>query len=304
MERLTGLLVDDYSLYRGGLLANLLNDEIFGFLAEASNGIEAIEKARALRPDVVLMDLNMPRCNGVEATRQIMKETPDARILILTTSDSDNDLYDALEAGARGYALKTETPDRTIEAIHCVAKGGLYFSSSVGEALLDRLRNRELSANGVPTGRSEADSTKDYSPSVPVAQMQAPTRDNQTDVRIAQESVLKIEKVPFEVRVLRPFQMDDVLKLYRWLQETPQLSVGEITPLFSGDLVITVVNEVRDSTEPLPFLPMLASLPYVTGVKEQPGSQGEDRLIGLNNPEPAEHPQPEVKRICLSLSNG
>ena len=133
MERVKTLLVDDYVSYRWGLFINLTKDKTLEIVEQASDGIEAIEKTRTVRPDVVLMDLTMPRCDGLEATRRIMAEMPDVRMLILTASDADIDVDDALHAGARGYVLKTETPEWIVQAIHCVAKGGLIFSASVNE---------------------------------------------------------------------------------------------------------------------------------------------------------------------------
>ena len=145
MERVKTLLVDDYVSYRWGLFINLARDNTLTIVEAASDGIEALEKARAVRPDVVLMDLKMPRCDGIEATRRITAEMPDVRTLILTASNADKDLQDAFDAGARGYVLKTEAPEWIIQAIHRVAKGGLLFETSMSERFQSERHQTDVS---------------------------------------------------------------------------------------------------------------------------------------------------------------
>jgi DNA-binding NarL/FixJ family response regulator len=100
------LCADDHPLVRKGMASILANEEDMQLVAEAGNGREAVQKFRELKPDVVLMDLRMPEMDGVEATREIRKEAPDARIIALTSYDGDQDIYRAIEAGVRGYILK------------------------------------------------------------------------------------------------------------------------------------------------------------------------------------------------------
>jgi DNA-binding NarL/FixJ family response regulator len=102
------LLVDDHHLLLEGL-QNLLAAHGVDVVGLAHDGLEAVERARALRPDVILMDIRMPRCDGLEATRRIRAEMPEACIVILTTSDEDEDLFEAIKSGARGYLLKSMT---------------------------------------------------------------------------------------------------------------------------------------------------------------------------------------------------
>ena len=99
------LLVDDHRLLLEGL-QNLLTAHGVSVVGLAYDGLEAVEQARALRPDVILMDIRMPRCDGLEATRRIRAENPEARIVMLTTSDEDEDLFEAIKSGAIGYLLK------------------------------------------------------------------------------------------------------------------------------------------------------------------------------------------------------
>src|SRR5438105_6784890 len=97
------LIVDDHALFRRGLQMVLAGEPDIDVVGEASDGAEAVEKAKALRPDVVLMDVRMPRQSGIEAAGEIRGELPDSKILMLTMSDEESDLYEAIKAGASGY---------------------------------------------------------------------------------------------------------------------------------------------------------------------------------------------------------
>ena len=117
------LLVDDHILFRKGL-ANLLNSQPdFDIVGEAGDGFEGVEKAKAIKPDLVLMDVTMPRCSGPEATRLIMREMPDMQIVMLSVSDDDQDLFAAIRAGAMGYLLKSIKPDELFARLRGLAAG-------------------------------------------------------------------------------------------------------------------------------------------------------------------------------------
>ncbi len=116
------LVVDDHTLFRKGLV-NLLEDRGLKVVGEATDGRAGIEEALRLVPDVVLMDVNMPGCNGIEATRAVRERLPDAKILMLTVSDEDDNLFNAVKAGARGYLLKNVDPDELVGAIERVMNG-------------------------------------------------------------------------------------------------------------------------------------------------------------------------------------
>jgi DNA-binding NarL/FixJ family response regulator len=135
----TVLIVDDDAMVRTGLRMVLAGDPELTITAEAANGAEALTAARDVGPDVVLMDLQMPVMNGVEATRQLGRmETPPA-VLILTTFHLDSYVLDALEAGAAGYLLKDTAPRELARAVHVVAAGESIFSASITEGLVRRL---------------------------------------------------------------------------------------------------------------------------------------------------------------------
>ena len=116
------LLVDDHPLFRDGL-ATLLQARGMAIVGEASNGLEALEQARLLKPDLILMDVNMPQMNGLEATRLIKTEMPDTRIVILTVSDDDENLFEAIKSGAQGYLLKSMPSQFFFEMLSGVAQG-------------------------------------------------------------------------------------------------------------------------------------------------------------------------------------
>jgi two-component system NarL family response regulator len=110
------LLVDDQLLFRKGLRALLEDEEDMEVVGEASDGAQALDRSRTAKPDVVLMDINMPVCNGVEATRMIKAERPETKIIALTVSDEDDDLFEAIKSGASGYLLKDLRPENLSSA--------------------------------------------------------------------------------------------------------------------------------------------------------------------------------------------
>jgi len=134
--RIRLVLVDDQALFREGLRILLHQHPHLEIVAEASNGEEAIAAARLHVPDIMLMDLRMPRLNGVEATRQIRAEMPEVRIIVLTTFEDDGEVYGALSAGASGYLLKASPSERVVEAIQLTARGESFVEPSVTAKLL------------------------------------------------------------------------------------------------------------------------------------------------------------------------
>ena len=125
------LVADDQSMVRAGFRMLLADEADIEVVAEAGDGREAVDKAERFRPTVVLMDIRMPELDGLEATRRILAADPAARILILTTFDLDEYIYEALRAGASGFVLKDDPPEQLIAAIHTVAAGDALLSPSV-----------------------------------------------------------------------------------------------------------------------------------------------------------------------------
>jgi DNA-binding NarL/FixJ family response regulator len=138
------LAVDDHPLLRKGLAAVVNTEPDMKLVAEASNGEDAIEKFRTHRPDVVLMDLQMPGLNGIEATIRIVSEFPDARIIVLTTYQGDVQVLRALQAGARAYLLKGHDRE-LIETIHAVYEGRKKIPPEIAAELADHATDEALS---------------------------------------------------------------------------------------------------------------------------------------------------------------
>lgn len=129
------LCVDDHPLVRKGIAAILANETDMKLVAEAGSGLEAVEAFRQFHPDVTLMDLRMPGMDGIEATKNIRKIDPEAKIIALTSYDGDQEIYRALEAGVRGYILKESVHTEIVRAIRVVQSGKRLMPAEVAERL-------------------------------------------------------------------------------------------------------------------------------------------------------------------------
>jgi DNA-binding NarL/FixJ family response regulator len=138
------LLVDDHKIMRDGLRAILASTGEFKVLAEAESGSEAVHLARQLRPSLVLMDLSLPGLNGIEATIEILRFAPDARIVVLSMYEDEESVVRAIRAGARGFVLKKASHSDLLDALRVVAKGGSYLSPQVSDKLLHRIQSGNL----------------------------------------------------------------------------------------------------------------------------------------------------------------
>ncbi len=130
------LIADDQSMVRAGFRMLLGGEDGIEVVAEASNGLEAVEKAERFDPTVVLMDIRMPELDGLEATRRILATDSDARILILTTFDLDEYVYEALRAGASGFVLKDDPPEQLIAAVRTVSAGDALLSPTITKRVI------------------------------------------------------------------------------------------------------------------------------------------------------------------------
>lgn len=137
MDTLQVLIADDHPLFRKGMRALLTATSDITIVGEATTGQEAIDLAAELQPDVILMDLQMPGVNGVEATRQILHISPHIRILVVTLFEDDASVFTALRAGARGYVLKDAQEAETLRAIRAVGNGEAIFSPAIATRLID-----------------------------------------------------------------------------------------------------------------------------------------------------------------------
>ena len=132
------LVADDQSMVRAGFRMLLSGERDIEVVADASNGIEAVEKAARFRPTVVLMDIRMPELDGLEATRRILSDDDATRVLILTTFDLDEYVYEALRAGASGFVLKDDPPEQLLAAIRIVARGEALLSPAITKRVIEK----------------------------------------------------------------------------------------------------------------------------------------------------------------------
>jgi DNA-binding NarL/FixJ family response regulator len=145
-NRIRIMVVEDHHVVRQGLVALLKGTPDMEVIAEAQDGAQAVERFRQHRPDITLMDLRMPNLGGAQATEAIRKEFPQARIIVLTTYDGDEDIYRAIQAGARGYLLKDMFGEELMEAIRAVHAGKSRIPAAVAERLADRMGGPNLTA--------------------------------------------------------------------------------------------------------------------------------------------------------------
>ncbi len=136
MEPIRVLLVDDHALFRQGLRRLLEDQPDFEIVGEAATGLQAVERAGELMPDVILMDIYMPESDGLEATRAIRARLPYARIVMLTVSDEDHNLFEAIKAGAQGYVLKKIEPRELYEKVRSAARGEAPLSPQMAPRLI------------------------------------------------------------------------------------------------------------------------------------------------------------------------
>jgi DNA-binding NarL/FixJ family response regulator len=144
------LLVDDQALFREALATLLGARTEVQVVGEAGDGFEALQRSEALRPDVVLMDLHMPVLDGIAATRRLRVEQPEVRVLALTTFDDDEDVFEALRAGALGYLLKDVSSDRLVEAVLAAARGESVLQPSVAAKVVARLAQLDAAPRSRP----------------------------------------------------------------------------------------------------------------------------------------------------------
>ncbi|MEQ9764803.1 MULTISPECIES: response regulator transcription factor [Streptococcus] len=194
MNKLTVLLVDDHEMVRMGLKSFLNLQQDISVIGEADNGQEGIAKALELRPDVIVMDLVMPEMDGVEATLQILKEWPEAKIVVLTSYLDNEKIYPVIQAGAKGYMLKTSNAPEILNAIRKVVEGQLAIETEVEKKLKYHDENPALHED--LTARE-----KD------ILHLLAKGYDNQT---IADELYISLKTVKTHVsNILAKLQVDD-----------------------------------------------------------------------------------------------
>jgi len=147
------LVADDHPIVRGGIVALLAGDPDIEVVGEAQDGLAAVRLAAELKPDIVLMDLQMPGLDGASATEQILRADPRIHVLVLTTYESDDQILDAIGAGASGYLLKAAPREEILAGVHSVAAGDTVLSPSIAKTLVGQVRRRSAEPEARLTAR-------------------------------------------------------------------------------------------------------------------------------------------------------
>lgn len=153
MKEIQLLIADDHRLFRMGIIQAFEEVDGFSVVGEAANGQEAVDNASRLNPDIILMDINMPKIDGVQATQAILENNPHPRIIILTIYRKDHYIFEAIKAGARGYLLKDIDETELIEKVKAVYRGEVIINPSIAGKLVQEFRR--LSQSGEPSDYNE-----------------------------------------------------------------------------------------------------------------------------------------------------
>ncbi|MBN1396961.1 MAG: response regulator transcription factor [Bacteroidetes bacterium] len=160
MNKIRILLADDHPMVRSGLIKLLEPFKEFVIIGEASDGEEAVAMTRKLEPDVLVIDLSMPKLSGIEATKIICKNYPSVKVLVLTMYDNEEYVYQILKSGAGGYLLKNSGRDELAAAIRAVAQGGRFFSARVSEIMAEAYLKKSEAREGVSLNSDDLPLTK------------------------------------------------------------------------------------------------------------------------------------------------
>lgn len=150
MDNITVLLVEDHTMTRMGLSLVLEKAEGIELIAEAEDGLSGVEKAKELSPDVILMDIGLPNIDGIEATKRVKEYNPELKVLIFTSRDNEDDVFDSFKAGADGYIMKGSSPEQTTNAIKAVSEGTAWIDPAIARLVLSNIQKN--SSNLVPSG--------------------------------------------------------------------------------------------------------------------------------------------------------
>jgi DNA-binding NarL/FixJ family response regulator len=233
MQKITVLLVDDHTVVRQGLKALLQAEGDVEIVGEAETGRQAVQLAKKLLPDVVVMDIAMPVLNGLEATRQIVKEVPGAKVLVLSSYNDDEFVQQLTEAGAAGYLIKQTAANDLLKAIREAKKGNAFFSPSISKRLLDHYRNTYLHGAPPKAGR-DALTSREFE----VLQLIAEGRANK---QIAAELCISIKTVEkHRQQVMNKLNIHDIAGLTRYaiskgiIENNVTMSNGLEVPFLKG----------------------------------------------------------------------
>jgi len=223
VEKIRVLLADDHSLFREGLAGILNAQPDFEVVGEASDGLEALVKAQELAPGLILMDINMPGCDGLEATQQIKRELSDVTIVMLTVRDEDEKLFQAIRAGAQGYLLKSIRSRKLVTLLRGAMRGEAAITATLAGRILEEFRRQGQQPHGVLDNETVALTMREQDVLSLVAE-------RATDKQIADELYISIHTVKSHMRnILAKLQLS-----HRHEAALFAMREGLIPPLNSG----------------------------------------------------------------------
>lgn len=223
MEKIRVLLADDHSLFREGLAGILNAQPDFEVVGEASDGLEALVKAQELVPDLILMDINMPGCDGLEATQQIKRELSDVTIVMLTVRDEDEKLFQAIRSGAQGYLLKSIRSRKLVTLLRGAMRGEAAITSTLAGRILEEFRRQGQQPRSVLDNETVTLTMREQDVLSLVAE-------RATDKQIADELYISIHTVKSHMRnILAKLQLS-----HRHEAALFAMREGLIPPLNSG----------------------------------------------------------------------
>lgn len=199
MNKINIVLADDHVLVRNGIKAMLESDADIDVIGEANNGVEALETARKLHPDILVLDIRMPEMNGLEAAAKLGAYSPDTRAVILSMHDSEEYVLQALDAGAYGYLLKDTDRNEFIKALKQIYNGNKYFSGAVSNVLANRLLNTKPFTTSKPLQETAEDSYSLTRKEKEILQMIVDGKQNKQIAEASGKSVRTIETHRFNI---------------------------------------------------------------------------------------------------------
>ena len=212
------LIADDHSVVRDGIRTVLKSSPEFRIVAEAEDGEEAVELARQHRPDVVIMDISMPKLNGVEATAILKKQNPDIKVVILTVHEEEEYVYQILRAGANGYILKSAGKKEIFEAIRSAMSGERFFSPGISRIIIESFIKRAREAGAEPAPMTAPPATQLTKRETEVLQYIA---QGFTNRKIAETLFLSVRTInTHRTNLMQKLNIHDTARLVRYAIET------------------------------------------------------------------------------------
>ena len=246
LDRIRVIIADDYIPYRWALLAALADVPSIEVVEEASDGEEAVRKALALLPDVLVSDLHMPLLDGHEVTRHLREQSPGIKVIINTLSEHESDLEMALKIGARGYLLKEEAQELVVDAIRYVHRGGILVSPAMADKLYAERSKLALPDSAMPELEDD------------------PLGDENADTMRLSELELDMLVAEAELVITPPVGTSAVLSFHEWLTQDIGAEIQKVVPSLVGDTLLTVSFE-----DPIPLARMVFDHPMAHNVEKE-----------------------------------